>query len=246
MLVNTNGPTTRHHRPRVLLDGAMSSPDRQHRSAATPASGRSRAAFDPRHQACASSSSTARPRRPDRLGRRHLASAASSDWTDASATAAILSSAIRASCSSKRTPVGASPGQYRDRERQVNSAIAELTGGGFVVSWADSSLVGGDSSGSGIKAQRFDSTGAKVGGEILVNTATDGNQSVPSVVALPGGGFAAVWTTFNSAVFPASGGTRLQLFDSAAPKVGGEQAVTAPTAPISTAPRSPPSPAVSW
>ena len=106
---------------------------------------------------------------------------------------------------------------------QGPSSVTELAGGGFVVSWQDSSLIGGDASGSGIKAQLFDSAGAKVGGEILVNTVTSGGQTSPSIVALASGGFAVAW---NGAATAGGGGLlgsiRLQLFDASGAKVGSE------------------------
>jgi hypothetical protein len=49
---------------------------------------------------------------------------------------------------------------------QSYPTITALTNGGFVVSWRDESGLDGAS----IKAQVFDATGSKVGGEVLVNT----------------------------------------------------------------------------
>ena len=48
-----------------------------------------------------------------------------------------------------------------------------------MVSWSDQSLTGGDASGYSIKAQVFDAAGAKVGSELLVNTATTNSSSSP-------------------------------------------------------------------
>ncbi len=109
---------------------------------------------------------------------------------------------------------------------QGPSAITELAGGGFVIAWTDGSVLGGDTSGSGIKAQLFDASGAKVGGEFLVNTETTGGQGVSTAAALPSGGFAVAWqgpTTSSGGVV--SGSVRLQLFDAAGVKVGTEQVV---------------------
>ena len=111
-------------------------------------------------------------------------------WTDASATGLDSSAtAIKGQLfEADATPVG---GEFLINTQtfsgQVNSAVAELSGGGFAVSWTDFSGVGGDSSNSGIKAQLFDSSGAKVGGEILVNTVTDGFQQVSHLMALTSG-----------------------------------------------------------
>jgi hypothetical protein len=69
------------------------------------------------------------------------------------------------------------------------------SGDRFLVTWTDPSGLGPDTSGSGIKAQLFSASGTRLGGELLVNTATVNAQSEPQVVGLAnGGGFAVVWT----------------------------------------------------
>src|SRR5205085_5896113 len=103
----------------------------------------------------------------------------------------------------------------------------ELAGGGFVVGWTDASGVGGDNSGSGIKAQLFDASGTKVGGEFLVNTEISGSQSSAHLIAL-GTGFAVAWAgAVTSSGGLTTGSVRLQLFDAAGAKVGTEQVVNA-------------------
>ena len=77
---------------------------------------------------------------------------------------------------------------------QGTPAIAALTDGGFVVTWADSSATGGDTSSLAIRGQKFTSAGAPSGGEFLVNTTTAGNQILPSVAGLSDGGFIVTWT----------------------------------------------------
>jgi Ca2+-binding RTX toxin-like protein len=76
---------------------------------------------------------------------------------------------------------------------QVYPSVAALTGGGFVVTWADNSAVGGDNSNYGIKARFYTATGTAVGAEFRVNTTTPGNQTAPAVTALTNGGFAVIW-----------------------------------------------------
>jgi Ca2+-binding RTX toxin-like protein len=150
-------------------------------------------------------------------------------WTDLSATGGDTSSrAIRGQLfEANGTAVGSEfLVNTQTAGNQDSSAVTELAGGGFVVSWADSSGVGGDNNGSGIKAQLFDSTAAKVGGEILVNTTIAGNQVQPSMIGLPGGGFAAVWTSSSVVNGTVVGRAWLQMFDSAGNKVGAEQAVS--------------------
>ncbi|MGZ8283357.1 MAG: hypothetical protein ACXWUN_10470, partial [Allosphingosinicella sp.] len=78
---------------------------------------------------------------------------------------------------------------------QSTAAIATLAGGGFVVTWTDFSRIGGDPSSSAIKGQLFDASGARVGGEFLVNQLTAGTQQSSFLTALPGGGFVVIWTS---------------------------------------------------
>jgi hypothetical protein len=72
--------------------------------------------------------------------------------------------------------------------------VTDLTTGGHVIVWQ-----GPDASGTGIFAQRFTSTGAKVGPIVAVNSILVGNQSRPRVAALPGGGFVVVWQSNSTA-----------------------------------------------
>lgn len=72
---------------------------------------------------------------------------------------------------------------------QDNSAVAMDAAGNFVIVWEGNGP--GDS--SGIFAQRFNATGAKVGSEIRVNNTTSGTQSEPAVAMNDSGQFAVVW-----------------------------------------------------
>ena len=104
---------------------------------------------------------------------------------------------------------------------QRGADVAALPGGRFVVSWSDSN------DGGNIKAQLFDATGAKVGGEFTVNTTTggQGGQVGPSVSPLADGGFLIAWTDvrvvggFDTVV---DGEVRAQAFDAAGTKIGSE------------------------
>jgi Ca2+-binding RTX toxin-like protein len=75
---------------------------------------------------------------------------------------------------------------------QSRPAVAGLAGGGFVVTWVSAAQ---DGSSYGDYGQRFDDSGARVGGELRLNATTAGAQYAPSVAALGGGGFVAVWTS---------------------------------------------------
>ena len=107
--------------------------------------------------------------------------------------------------------------------------ITSLASGGFVVSWTDEK---GDADSGGIKAQIFDSAGAKVGSEFLVNSWTANSQVQPTITGLAGGGFVVSWAdlggqggdeSFDMAV-------KGQVFDAAGARVGSEFLVNTVTA----------------
>jgi Ca2+-binding RTX toxin-like protein len=99
--------------------------------------------------------------------------------------------------------------------QQHDPAIASLANGGFVIAWTDESATGGDTSGSAIRAQLFDSAGATIGSELLVNTLTQGSQVFARVAVLSSGNFVISWDD-------GAGDVRAQLFDSGGSKVGSE------------------------
>jgi Ca2+-binding RTX toxin-like protein len=101
---------------------------------------------------------------------------------------------------------------------QNSPSVAALATGGFVVAWTDYSQTGGDSSDGAIRAQIFDSAGAKVGGELLVNSSTAGLQALASVTGLSGGGFVVAWRDGTQT----DGDVRMQAFDSAGARQGTE------------------------
>jgi hypothetical protein len=73
--------------------------------------------------------------------------------------------------------------------------------GSFVVVWESSTFpIGQDGNQSGVFGQRFDVTGARVGGEFQANTYTTGSQQRPAVALDAGGSFTVVWESFD---FPA-------------------------------------------
>src|SRR5690242_17928063 len=102
--------------------------------------------------------------------------------------------------------------------------ITALAGGGFVVAWEDFSGFAGDA-GGGIVAQIFNSQGAKVGDQFLVNTTTDGSQVSPKITALSDGKFVVVWESDGSDGSPV---VRGQVFDGNGNKVGHEFPITPP------------------
>ena len=103
---------------------------------------------------------------------------------------------------------------------QTQPAIAVLASGQFVISWTDASRVGGDISGSAVKAQIFAADGSRIGGEFLVNTVTSGSQLDSSVTALPGGGFAISWSDLAPGIDNDAFLTRAQIFDASGNRIG--------------------------
>jgi hypothetical protein len=100
---------------------------------------------------------------------------------------------------------------------QQDPSITALNDGGFVATWSSDSQ---DGDGSGIYGQRYDSVGAKAGGEFQVNTYTNSTQNGPSITALNDGGFVATWKSWDQ---DGSGdGIYGQRYDSAGAKAGAE------------------------
>jgi len=93
---------------------------------------------------------------------------------------------------------------------QLSPSIAVLEGGNFVITWQDYSAIVGDIDGSSIKSQLFDSSGQKIGGDILVNSQTLGDQIRPCISSLNNGGYVISWQNFvdasvNAQVFTENG-----------------------------------------
>jgi hypothetical protein len=79
--------------------------------------------------------------------------------------------------------------------------------------WEDDSGVGPDSN-AAIRLQAFDASGAKIGGETVVNTTTTGLQTEPSVSALADGRVVVTWTDASASGGDTSGtAVRMQIID---------------------------------
>jgi RTX calcium-binding nonapeptide repeat (4 copies) len=76
---------------------------------------------------------------------------------------------------------------------QRTPSVAALAGGGYVVTWMSYEQ---DGSQYGVYTQCFDVAGARVGPEVRVNTFTSGNQYLPEVAGLSGGGYVITWTSY--------------------------------------------------
>jgi hypothetical protein len=94
--------------------------------------------------------------------------------------------------------------------------------GSFVVVW-ESQDGPSPSTDRNVVAQRYDSSGAQIGGEFQVNTYTTNAQSNPSVAMDGAGNFVVVWNSAGSAGSDTSGSSmQAQRFDSLGAPVGGE------------------------
>jgi hypothetical protein len=100
---------------------------------------------------------------------------------------------------------------------QATCDVAVNDDGSFVVVWGDQLR---DGSGFAIAGQRFDSAGARVGSDFIVNTFTASNQLSPAISASPLGGFVVVW---NSQTGDGSGyGVFARRYDAAGAPIGSD------------------------
>jgi len=108
---------------------------------------------------------------------------------------------------------------------QITPAIATLTNGNVIVTWASYGEVS-SSSMLDIYAQILTPTGAKSGGEFLVNQFTSYNQRTPAVAALSNGRFVIVWVSeqerWTDAAGPPSVDIYGRVYDVYGSPVGGE------------------------
>ncbi|MBI5257932.1 MAG: hypothetical protein HY855_15615 [Burkholderiales bacterium] len=145
------------------------------------------------------------------------------DWADSS-----HSTAADGSQSGIKAQLFTAGGVKAGKEILVNTAtinwqqdphVAVLKNGNFVVTWTDNQ---GDASGRGVKAQVFNATGDRVGGEIAVNTTTPADQVHPQVAALKNGGFVVAWDDWSDGI-----DVRAQVFGNTGARVGSEILVNA-------------------
>jgi len=120
--------------------------------------------------------------------------------------------------------------------QQFAPKIAALANGGFTIGFDDFSQTGGDTSSGAVRMQQYAASGATVGGEVMVNTATPGLQSQPAITEMANGPYLVVWS--NGVVFggggkvsPAAVGTQNsiegQVFNANGSRFGGEFLVVA-------------------
>ena len=108
---------------------------------------------------------------------------------------------------------------------QMISRIGMDPNGNAVITWTSN---GQDGGGLGVYAQRYNSSGATVGGEFRVNTTTAGDQSFSSVACDAAGDFTVAWQSFGQ---DGSGwGVYAQRFNSSGVAQGSEFLVSTTTA----------------
>jgi len=106
---------------------------------------------------------------------------------------------------------------------QSAPVVASDPAGNLVVVWQSNGSAGSDTSGTSVQGQRYDASGAPVGGQFQVNTYTTNNQNVPALASDSKGNFAVVWESHGSA----GGGTagysvQGQRYDASGAPVGGQ------------------------
>ncbi|MEE3098147.1 MAG: hypothetical protein VX463_00115, partial [Pseudomonadota bacterium] len=105
---------------------------------------------------------------------------------------------------------------------QDDPMVAALSDGGYVIVWESYNQDATGDNAYGIFAQLYDASGARVGGEFLVNQTTYSNQLYPAVEGLPGGGFAVVWADHSSQINGLSQNPMMRIFDGFGQPQGGE------------------------
>lgn len=83
-------------------------------------------------------------------------------------------------------------------DHQRYPSVAVDGAGNFVVAWESEGSFGSDQSSTSIQAQRYDVSGAPLGGEFQVNSYTTNYQRNPSVAADNAGSFVVAWASYGS------------------------------------------------
>ncbi|MCY1288334.1 RTX calcium-binding nonapeptide repeat (4 copies) [compost metagenome] len=113
---------------------------------------------------------------------------------------------------------------------QDGPSVTGLADGGYLAVWEGNG--GGDA--SGIFAQRFNSSGTRVGGETRVNATTANDQTDPTVTVLKNGGYVITWQTSlpdndGNEDTEGPGDIYSQLYNASGVKIGGETRVNTTT-----------------
>lgn len=110
---------------------------------------------------------------------------------------------------------------------QAQPDVSVDADGNFTVVWRSAGSSGNDSSSDSIQGQRYDITGAPLGGEFQVNTLTPGSQTQPAVSSAAAGDFVIVWHTVSPA--DPDGGVRARRFGADGVAKGADFAVNTTT-----------------
>lgn len=105
---------------------------------------------------------------------------------------------------------------------QLESVVAALADGGFLVAWHS---YGQDGSAFGVHAQRFSANGGAVGGEFRVNETTAGNQALAGIAALPDGGWVVTWMSELAGAWPEDRDIYVRRYGSDGKPLSGEMLV---------------------
>ena len=100
---------------------------------------------------------------------------------------------------------------------QYLPVVAHLTDGSYVISWTSYDQ---DGSNSGVYLQHFSAAGAKIGGELLANTTTKGDQAYSAITGLADGGWVVTWIDANLVI--GNQEVMAQRYSNAGAKLGGQ------------------------
>ncbi|MGK9171558.1 hypothetical protein KXR53_35075, partial [Inquilinus limosus] len=109
------------------------------------------------------------------------------------------------------------------------AVVVGLANGGFVIAWYEFSTALQDRRGVSIHAQIYDSAGGQVGNEFVANAMFKNHQIFPDLVALPDGGFVAVWSDSSSGINGADYNIVGQVFNAFGARVGSQFTVNTTT-----------------
>lgn len=108
--------------------------------------------------------------------------------------------------------------------------ISTWANGNFVITWTRYADQTGDFNPPSINAQIYDATGASIGPEFQVNTATPNEQHKPAVATLSTGGFVVTWEDWSGLGGDVSeAAIKAQMFDAGGGRVGAEVLVNLTT-----------------
>jgi Ca2+-binding RTX toxin-like protein len=141
-----------------------------------------------------------------------------------------------------------SSGTQKAAEFTVNAVTSDLQGepdivwlddSRFLVVWVSETTANpqGDGDGTSIQGRLFRSDGVSLTDQFLINATTSGDQSSPTVVALPNGGFAVAWTDASGTGLDQDmNAIRMRVFDAGGTPAGSEVVINTTTDGSQTAP----------